>query len=521
MDRVRTSQIVDANGKAIQVREALSEEQTSKLGFISKEFENHPSGGLTPRRLASILQSAEQGSLVDQADLFEDMEEKDAHVFAEMSKRKRALLGVDWDVVPPRNADKKEEAMAEQLKEWLLDMEDFEDHLFDIGDAIGKGYAMLEISWREVGGTMLPSLEYQPARLFTIDEDDRNKILLRSMGSKGDELWPFGWVRHVHKAKSGSIARGGLHRILAWPYLFKNYSIRDLAEFLEVYGIPMRVGTYPSGASDEEKNTLLRAVIGIGHSAAGIMPEGMQLDFKETAKGQSDPFQFMINWCESVQSKAILGGTLTSTAQNTGLGSNLGDIHNEVRHDLLVSDVRQIAGTLNRDLLWPMVALNIAGADPRRAPRIKFMTDEGEELNDRAERDKNLFDMGYRLNPEKVIEVYGEGYELYVPGNNNQDKPPSKNAAATAAARTGDIDSELDGVVNQLTTETQSPIDDLYNRIKALLQEVDDNGGTLEDFQDRLVEAFGFLDPEELANVIQMALATAELAGRYKVAEGD
>nr|WP_169697819.1 DUF935 family protein [Methylophaga nitratireducenticrescens] len=43
------------------------------------------------------------------------------------------------------------------------------------------------------------------------------------------------------------------------------------------------------------------------------------------------------------------GGTLTSTAENTGLGSNLGDIHNEIRKDLLVSDAEQIAETINRD----------------------------------------------------------------------------------------------------------------------------------------------------------------------------
>ncbi|WP_420480586.1 phage portal protein family protein [Pseudomonas aeruginosa] len=29
-----------------------------------------------------------------------DMEERDAHLFAEMSKRKRAILGLDWAVAP-------------------------------------------------------------------------------------------------------------------------------------------------------------------------------------------------------------------------------------------------------------------------------------------------------------------------------------------------------------------------------------------------------------------------------------
>ncbi len=61
-------------------------------------------------------------------------------------------------------------------------------------------------------------------------------------------LRPFGWISHTGKAKSGYLSRTGLIRVLAWPYLFKNYSVRDLAEFLEIYGLPLRVGKYPDGA---------------------------------------------------------------------------------------------------------------------------------------------------------------------------------------------------------------------------------------------------------------------------------
>jgi phage gp29-like protein len=514
MQQVRTSKIVDANGKPIQVREALSEEQTSRLGFIAKEFENHPSSGLTPRKLTNILQTAEHGNIIDQADLFEDMEEKDAHLQADLSKRKRAILDLAWDLKPPRNATTQEESQVEEVKEWIEDMEDFEDHLFDMGDAIGKGFSNLALNWQDIGKLKLPKLEHQPYRYFTIDEDDRNKILLRSENGKGEELWPFGWLTHVHKSKSGYVARGGLHRTLVWPYLFKMYALRDLAEFLEIYGIPMRLGTYPAGASDTEKRTLMNAVVGIGHNAAGIMPEGMAIEFVEAAKGQSDPYQFMLHWCESVQSKAILGGTLTSTAENTGLGSNLGDVHNEIRKDLLASDARQFAGTLTRDLIWPMIAINKPGADPLRAPRFKFITDEDEELNERADRDKTLFDMGYRLTEEKVAEVYGEGYERVEPKPNNQPEP---NKAALAAAKAGDDNTELDGATDQLGGLTQPVIDQLYDRIKQLLNEVK----TLEEFQDRLVEAFNFLDPDELVDVMQLGLALSELAGRYEVQEND
>lgn len=53
------------------------------------------------RRKVHQMEAAEMGDVVAQSELFVDMEEKDGHIFTEMSKRKRALVGCDW-VVPPK-----------------------------------------------------------------------------------------------------------------------------------------------------------------------------------------------------------------------------------------------------------------------------------------------------------------------------------------------------------------------------------------------------------------------------------
>lgn len=90
--------------------------------------------------------------------------------------------------------------------------------------------------------------------------------------------------------------------------------MRDLAEFLEIYGLPVRLGKYPAGASDKEKTTLLNALVGIGHNAAGIIPETMMLELLDAASGSGDTFMSMVDWCERTQSKIILGGTLTTQA---------------------------------------------------------------------------------------------------------------------------------------------------------------------------------------------------------------
>jgi len=262
----RTNNIISSSWEKLKnsfTSKAIEEPQTATTGSLAREFAEHPSLGLTPSKLAGIFREAEQGNLVRQCNLFEDMEEKDGHIFTEMSKRKRAILGIDWTLQPPRNATPAEIKHTEMIQEWIKDMDDFEDFLLDMGDAIGKGYSNHEIEWKREGKLLMPALTHRPANWFTVEKENQDKLLLRNDKGGGDELWPFGWVSHVHKAKTGYIARGGLFRVLAWPYLFKNYSVRDLAEFLEIYGLPVRIGTYPTGASDKEKMALLRAVTSI------------------------------------------------------------------------------------------------------------------------------------------------------------------------------------------------------------------------------------------------------------------
>lgn len=389
--------ILDHRGNPIQTGQ-LAEPQTARYQNLQREFAEHPSRGLTPAKLASILREAEDGDLTAQADLFLDIEEKDAHIYAEMHKRRMAVAGLDWTIEPPRNPSAAEQADAERLAGMIRDIPDLEDVLFDLTDAIGHGFACLEITWERMGREWMPAaIEHRPQSWFRLDYETRREIRLRDGSASGAELQPFGWLTHVHRAKSGYIGRGGLFRVLAWPYLFKNYSVRDLAEFLEIYGLPVGLGHYPSGAGDKEKATLLKALLSIGHNARGIIPEGMKIEFLDAAEGGSDPFVAMIAWCEKSASKAILGATLTA---DTGANGNrsLGDVHNEVRLEIRNHDARQVAATLSRDLVYPLAALNgINVADRRRMPQFRFDTGQAENLKLYADALPALADAGMEI----------------------------------------------------------------------------------------------------------------------------
>lgn len=506
---VDTTRIVDQHGNPIK-RAELTEPQTSRLAQLHREFASHPSRGLTPVKLARILEGAEQGDIRQQHELFMDMEEKDAHIHAEMGKRKRALLTVDWDIVPPRDASATERKLAGYAKELLQDLPNFEDVILDALDGIGHGFSCQEIEWERLGSEWLPkALHHRPQGWFQTDHETRTEIRLRDMSLDGQALQPFGWITHVHKAKSGYIARAGLHRVLSWPYLFKNYSVGDLAEFLEIYGLPLRLGKYQAGASDDEKSTLLRAVMSIGHDAAGIIPEGMAIEFQEAANGSEVPFMAMIGWAEKSQSKAILGGTLTSQADGKSSTNALGNVHNEVRHDLMVSDAIQLAGTLTRDLVYPLLALNKGGVDDRRRlPRFKFMFDDSEDLGVLAAALPKLVSMGMRIKTEWAHERAGipqaeEGDEVL-------GAPAEKRNSAALAALTAQDGAELD------TEATEA-----WNAVMAHIDELVASADSMEALQAALTQAYGSLPLEDLRKVMAQGFQLAALAGMVDVQDGN
>ncbi|MBK5072566.1 DUF935 domain-containing protein [Budviciaceae bacterium CWB-B4] len=371
------SVILDITGQPIE-RSILKEPQSSHVRSLHNIYAEHPSVRLTPRALQSILQEAENGNLMRQADLFTDMEERDAHLFAEMQKRKRALLTVNTEVVPPPNATPEEKADAAWLSEFITELDAWEDLIIDMMDALGQGFSNQEINWTMYGKEWYPKeFIYRPASWFQLAQHDQNALLLRTDDGQGEVMRPFGWISHRHKSRSGYIARAGLMRTLSWPYIYRNLGAQSLAELLEIYGVPIRIGKYPSGIGKKEKNELMKAVTELGRYAGGIIPAEMSIELHNATSGSAVPHMALTEWAEKSMSKAILGGTLTTQADGKTSTNALGVIHNEVRNDLLISDAKQIAATIRSDLFYPMIVLNRRSyADPRRTPRLKFIIPE-------------------------------------------------------------------------------------------------------------------------------------------------
>lgn len=519
-------QILGPDGKPIRTSAIdLVEPQTSRLTSLQRELATHPTRGLTPSRLASILDSAEAGDLRAQCDLFEDMEEKDGHIASEMNKRRRACI-LEWEVLPPINSPTpQEERNAAQLTELLTEIPDFEDMLFDVTDGIGKGFANLEIEWHRVEGFWLPkTITHRPQSWFTLHRGYRQELRLLTHdtatdGILGEPLRPFGWITHIHKAKSGYLERSALFRQLVWTYLFKNFSVGDLAEFLEIYGIPLRVGKYHTGASEREKATLLRALAGIGHNAAGVIPESMLIEFHDAATGDPKAFELMIDWCERNQSKVILGATLTSGADGNASTNALGKIHNEVRKDLRDSDLRQLDTTLSRDLVYAIAALNgLTPSGPRRSPIFKLSAQETEDITAYAQALPPLVSIGLRPTAKWVHEQLGipmaqDGEPtLQPPAQPAGFLPFTAQAALAAQAPQGDTPPPAD-MAPQLSTAASPHAGQWVEQIRQLVQ----TATSLQDIRDGLDALIPDMTLDQYAQAMAEALAAARLAGRHEV----
>ena len=522
--------LVDAF-KSVKKPPATEQTDNAQLSYLPKEFSDHPGKNITPARAASLLQEAEQGNLKALAELADDMEERDAHLFAELSKRRRACISAEWKL-ELRNPDAAEQKALDELHEKLADFP-WGDVIFDMTDAIHKGYANLELSWEQIDGYWLPSkVEHRPASWFEVKDDARDDLLIRSQSGKGEPLQPWSWISLKHKARSGYLTNAALARILVWPFLFRNYSSRDLAEFLEIYGLPVRLGRYPTGATDNEKATLLRAVTAIGHNAAGIIPQGMQVEFQQAAQGQSDPFIAMIEWAERSMSKAILGGTLTSESGKNGNYATA-NVHDDVRKEIRSSDLRLISATLTRDLITPIVLFN---TKLKRVPKLVLDDTEPEDLGLYADALPKLagsmpIPAAWAYKKLKIPMPVNDEPILKAITPKLTDLPPASTAANSAKAGCGcgcntpiaalktldnaDLnDAIIDTIPDAKTLQQQSEA--MIKPLVELAAQCIDEGLDTEATMAKLAAKFTEMDSSVLESALSQSLFIANLAGRLE-----
>lgn len=342
---------------------------------------DYPATGLTPQRLTSILREADSGSPSAAMQLFEEMEEKDAHLFAVASKRRLAVTGLPWSIVSaaeliPGVNRALADAAAEYCRATLARVETFDDVLQHLALALGRNIAVAECVWAADGaGLRLADVVPVDFTRIAFDEAGGVRVLTEDADTIGIPAEPPKFIVHAPHAVSGHPSRGGLLRVSALSFLGKNLALKDWLIFAEVFGMPVRVARYDSSATAEEKQEMLRMLESLGSNAAGIFSRAVELQFVEAGQGKAPPpYEHLVDFLNREMSKAWLGQTLTT--ETPGLGGSFGAtrIHEEVRKDLRADDLLKEARTIRRQLLTPLTRLRFGADVP--APFLRRSIDQ-------------------------------------------------------------------------------------------------------------------------------------------------
>jgi phage gp29-like protein len=307
--------------------------------------------------------------------------------------------------------------------------------------------------------------------------------------------------------------------VLAWTYAYKAYNVRDMQRFLEVYGLPLRLGKYPGGIGKEQRDELLRAVRNLGNDGAGVIPSTMSIDFIDAQPGKVDDFINATAYWEQKQSKAILGGELDGKTTSEARIM----MYDKVRREILLHDVRQIEPTINTQLVRPIALINGMFAEDRM-PKFAYETEESVDQGKIVDVLTKGAKMGMEIDIDYAHQVTQiprakEGAKLLfaaaTPAEPSTDslKPTDAAMSRLVALAKQAQQTDVTGLYAAKLAVLSAPYEEaLTQQIAAIVAE----SGSFDEALDKIA-AMTTSPNKEWAEVIAKAMAAANLAGRADV----
>jgi len=516
--------LYDAYNRPVRTQELTREHAAPSLTGVRTLWNDTVASGLTPARLALLLREAAEGEHNAYLTLAEEMEERELHYACELGKRKLAVsrLPVTVEAVSdsPRDIELADAVRA------LVKQAGFRWLVKDLLDGLGKGFAVCEIAWDRSGSRWTPrSYTWRDPRFFQFDQLTRSKIRLRDEAdlAEGIELAPFCFITHTPRLKSGIPIRSGLARLAAWAFMCKSYSVKDWLAFAEVYGMPLRLGKYDSGATPEDKAVLRMAVANLGSDAAAIFPKGMEIELVEAGKGAgTDFFERLANYFDAQLSKGILG----QTASASGTPGKLGDekLQAEVRDDIRDDDAEQLEETLQRDLVKAFIDLNYGPQE--NYPQLQLRAVEKEDTAALVLALKELVPLGLRVEQSVVRDKIG----LPDPDKNAKPEdllgapatavPAPPVAKAANREQPGEFTPEqqaLEELADRGTAAATQALRGIEERLVAVVRE----SASYEEAMEKVLALWPEMHLDDLAALLEACLIGAQGAGVRDAGGGD
>ncbi len=334
---------------------------------------------------------------------YSEMVEKDGIVSACLETRRNGVLSKPRRIKPASESaeDKK---IAEFVEETLFEYMNFDAFLEEAYEAIPLGISIGEKIFADGGDRIyIERVNFHPQHYFTFGEGEfaefSNVSIFRQTGplrlragvtmeNWTNELLPENkFFVFSYRSRYGNRWGSPLLRKCYWSAWFKRASAKQWLKYLEK-GTGVVVVRHNDGATTAETEVALDAATALVEESAVALPKKFLLEVHEMVRSVgSSHKEFVDDYCKSELAQIILGQTLTTRGSDGGGGSRaLGQVHQQVQHDRLEVDAKQLMASINHKtgIINDLVFWNF-GPKAKR-PKFEIEYKPKEDLTDKATR---------------------------------------------------------------------------------------------------------------------------------------
>jgi phage gp29-like protein len=437
---------------------------------------------------------------------------RDDMVKTAMQQRTLALTATEWRVEPGQDG-RAERKAADFLQNMLLNM-DMDSVTEKMLYGLFYGYAVAECIWAASGANVvLEAIKVRKQRRFGFAPDGSLRLMTTTnpMGEVVPErkFWSFRCGADNDDEYYGL----GLAHWLYWPTFFKRNGIRSWVAFLDKFGQPSLIGKYSTAATEEQKTTLLRAIAALQSQSGTIIPDDMLIELLEASQSGHADFKELPDMMDRAIARLILTQTMTSS---DGSSLSQAQVHERMLNRVVRADGNLIASSFNRTVAAWVTDWNFPGVMP---PRLVFMTDEPDDLDKRAVREKTIFETTGLVPTQKHVEnVYGGEWEVKaVAPTQPPAPPPAPPAPGTQFAEGGGLSGQ--NAVDAIPAPDQQLQEIAALLVKPILERMKE-GIAPEELLNLLGEAYPEMDYQGLTDLLDRLAFAGNAWGRLDASNG-
>lgn len=397
-----------------------AKKELARPGGAHRELYTRPNlTGWNPKRVEAAGDMADGGNLTELADLVDTIS-RDDRVSGVMSTRTYGLLGLPVSFVggsfEAREILQGTSEVDRQGEWYNMNDESELSKLLSWGIQLGVGLAQRIEQPRVLGQRHKYKLRTWHPRWMQYQHypssDGAHWHVLTQEGRIPIVAGDGEWILFTPYGENRPWAEGSW-RATAFPWMIKRYALEDRANYSEVLGSPIVVGTTGKGSTEKQRRLWLSQLVALGKSGKIVIPDGWKLELLEATGKAFELYSETQQWADAAMT-VVLAGQLVTTEGTSGFSS--GNIFDAIKQDFVRFDAERLASCLHKQSLeqWAMINFG-SSADapwpqwqtkkpPNQDEQAKGLSSLGDAV---AKLTASLAPYGYVPDVEKILSDYG------------------------------------------------------------------------------------------------------------------